>query len=107
MSKDNGTLTRADIAHALKGRLGITQARALGLVDAITEHIGRTLENGHDVTVPNFGRFHLNNKRGRVGRNPKTGAEHAIASRRVVTFRPSDPLRERVAAPLPDTQPAD
>ena len=94
-SKD--TLTRAEIADALNRKLGLSRAESLGLVEAILDKMSDALERGENVKISGFGTFLLRDKTERIGRNPKTGVEVPITPRRVLTFRASQLLKERIA----------
>jgi len=91
------TLTRADIADAINRRLGFSRAESLGLVESILRHMCHALGEGENVKISGFGTFLLRDKAERVGRNPKTGVEVPITPRRVLTFRASQMLKDRVA----------
>ena len=91
------TLTRAAIAEAINRRLGLSRAESLELVESILSHVGNALESGENVKISGFGTFLLRDKSQRIGRNPKTGIEVPITPRRVMTFRASQLLKERVA----------
>ncbi|EJU09754.1 integration host factor subunit alpha [Sphingomonas sp. LH128] len=98
MPVDEGsTLTRADLAEALHRGVGFSRNDALHLVEQILERMTDALAAGENVKITNFGTFLLNDKAERVGRNPKTGVEVPVSARRVVTFRPSQGLRDQVA----------
>jgi integration host factor subunit alpha len=97
MMRSVGTLTRADLADTINRKLGFSRAEALELVEAILRHMCAAMSNGENVKISGFGTFVLREKRERVGRNPKTGVEVPITSRRVMTFRASELLKERVA----------
>lgn len=94
-----GTLTRAAIAEAIHRKLGVSRAEALAMVESILDHMGNALENGENVKISGFGTFLLRDKGERIGRNPKTGVEVPITPRRVLTFRASQMLKDRVARP--------
>jgi integration host factor subunit alpha len=96
MPGDN-TLTRADIAEMLNRQIGLSRSESATLVESLLGHIGNALEQGQNVKISGFGTFTLRDKRERVGRNPKTGIEVPISPRRVLTFRPSQTMRERIA----------
>jgi integration host factor subunit alpha len=96
MPGDN-TLTRADIAEMLNRQIGLSRSESATLVESLLGHIGSALEQGQNVKISGFGTFTLRDKRERVGRNPKTGIEVPISPRRVLTFRPSQTMRERIA----------
>lgn len=92
-----GTLTRADLAESLHKNVGLSKAESSKLVESILDHMTNALAKGQNVKVSGFGSFLLRDKAARVGRNPKTGIEVPIAPRRVLTFRASQMMRERVA----------
>ena len=91
------TLTRADLAEALNRKLGLSRSESLSMVDAILDHMSGALEKGENVKISGFGTFLLRDKAQRIGRNPKTGVEVPITPRRVLTFRASQMLKERIA----------
>ena len=90
------TLTRADLADAINRKMGLSRAESLGLVESILGHMSDALANGEIVKISGFGTFLLRDKAQRIGRNPKTGVEVPITPRRVMTFRASQLLKERV-----------
>lgn len=96
MSSDN-TLTRAEIAETLNRHIGLSRSESATLVESLLGHIATALERGQNVKISGFGTFTLRDKRERIGRNPKTGIEVPITPRRVLTFRPSQTMRERIA----------
>ena len=89
-------LTKADIVEALQTKIGFTRHQSSELVENPLELIKSKLESGEDVLVSGFGKFCVNEKRERKGRNPATGEDMMLAPRRVVTFKCSGKLRERV-----------
>ncbi len=93
---DAGTLTRADLAEALHRQIGLSRAESSNLVEGILRHVCESLSRGENVKITGFGTFILRDKGERIGRNPKTGVEVAIAPRRVLTFRASQLVRERI-----------
>ena len=93
-----GTLTRADLADSIHREIGISRADAAGMVEQILSHVCGALSNGENVKISGFGSFILRDKGERVGRNPKTGVEVPIAPRRVLTFRASQMMRDRIVA---------
>lgn len=98
MMRSVGTLTRADLAEAINRKMGLSRAESLDLVEAILAHMCGAMANGENVKISGFGTFVLRDKRERVGRNPKTGVEVPITPRRVMTFRASQKLKDRIAA---------
>ena len=93
---DKGTLTRADLAESLHREIGLSRAESASIVERILAHMCEALANGHNVKISGFGSFVLRDKGERVGRNPKTGVEVPIAPRRVLTFRASQMLRDKI-----------
>ena len=93
---DSGTLTRADLAEVLHGHIGLSRAQCATLVEKVIEHMCGALDRGENVKISGFGTFVLRDKAGRIGRNPKSGVEVPIAPRRVLTFRASQSLRDRI-----------
>ena len=93
------TLTRAAIAEAINRKLGLSRAESLQMVESVLDHISDALAAGENVKISGFGTFLLRDKSERIGRNPKTGIEVPITPRRVLTFRASQLLKERVANP--------
>jgi len=93
----NGTLTRADLAESLNRQIGLSRAESAAMVESILEMMSVALERGENVKISSFGTFVLRDKSERVGRNPKTGIEVPIEPRRVLTFRASQAMRDRIA----------
>ncbi len=91
------TLTRADLAEAINRKLGFSRSESLGMVESILSHMGDALAGGENVKISGFGTFLLRDKAQRIGRNPKTGVEVPITPRRVLTFRASQMLKDRIA----------
>lgn len=91
-----GTLTRADLAEALHRQIGLSRADSAKLVEQILVEMCEALARGENVKISGFGTFVLRDKGERVGRNPKTGVEVPIAPRRVLTFRASQMMRDRI-----------
>lgn len=91
------TLTRADLAESLNGKVGLSRAESARIVESILDMMSDALARGENVKISGFGTFMLRDKSARVGRNPKTGVEVPITPRRVLTFRPSQIMREHVA----------
>ncbi|MBW8191935.1 integration host factor subunit alpha [Neiella marina] len=89
-------LTKADMAEMLFMKQGINKKLAKEMVENFFEEIRQSLEEGEQVKLSGFGNFDLRVKNERPGRNPKTGEDIPISSRRVVTFRPGQKLKARV-----------
>ena len=90
------TVTRADLTDAVYREVGLSRDESGKLVASVFEYISASLANGTSVKLSSFGSFNLRNKALRIGRNPKTGDEVPITPRRVVVFRASHVLRERM-----------
>lgn len=90
------TLTRADLADAVHREVGLSRADSARLVEQTLRHMCEALADGENVKISGFGSFILRDKNERIGRNPKTGVEVPIAPRRVLTFRASQMLRDRI-----------
>ena len=91
-----GTLTRADLAETINRKMGFSRAESLDLVEAILAKMCGAMADGENVKISGFGTFILRDKKQRIGRNPKTGVEVPITPRRVLTFRASQKLKDRV-----------
>jgi integration host factor subunit alpha len=92
------TLTRADLAEAMNRKLGLSRSDSLTMVESILDLMSDALAEGEKVKISGFGTFLLRDKSERIGRNPKTGVEVPITPRRVLTFRASQMLKDRVSA---------
>ncbi len=90
------SLTKADIADDISNHLNYPKTQSVEVTETLLEVINRTLANGEDVLISGFGRFCVKNKEERRGRNPQTGKEMMLGSRRVVTFKCSGVLRDRI-----------
>ncbi len=96
MGGDSGTLTRADLSEQVHREIGLSRAESASIVEQLLDHICGALAEGQNVKISGFGSFVLRQKGERIGRNPKTGVEVPIAPRRVLTFRASQMLRDRI-----------
>lgn len=94
------TLTRADIVDRLVEKVGLTKQDSSNFLERVLELVCVELEHDADVKFARFGNFVVRKKKARVGRNPKTGEEAPITARRVVSFKPSPLLRQRVETAL-------
>ena len=95
---ETGTLTRADLAERVHGEIGLSRAESAEVVARALGHMCAALASGENVKISGFGSFVLRDKGERIGRNPKTGVEVPIASRRVLTFRASQMMRDRIVS---------
>lgn len=90
------TVTRADLADAVYEQVGLSRNESAELVEAVIDEISDALVNEGQVKISSFGSFVTRDKGERIGRNPKTGVEVPIKPRRVVAFRPSHVLKDRI-----------
>ena len=91
------TVTRIDLANALKKRFGLTSVDSYKMIDIIFDEIGQSLINGEEVKISGFGTFRILSKPARIGRNPKTGIPAVISARRVASFHPCNDFRKTVS----------
>lgn len=92
------TLTRMDLSEAVFRQVGLSRNESSQLVETVLDHMSDALVRGESVKISSFGTFSVRSKSARMGRNPKTGEEVPITPRRVLTFRPSHLMKDRVAA---------
>ena len=92
------TLTKAHLTDAIAEQNGFTRKKTTETVETILELIKSTLASGEDVLISGFGKFCVKDKRERKGRNPATGEDMMLGPRRVVTFKCSGKLRDRINA---------
>lgn len=92
------TLTRMDLADAVHEEVGLSRNESADLVESVLTHVSDALAGGDSVKISSFGTFSIRDKAARIGRNPKTGEEVPITPRRVLSFRPSHLMKDRVAA---------
>ena len=89
-------LTKIDIVEAIHTELDLPKRRCVEIVETLLEIMKRTMENGDDVLISGFGKFCIKEKKARRGRNPATGEDLTLDPRRVVTFKCSGKLREKI-----------
>lgn len=94
----NETLTRLDLAESVFREVGLSRNESADLVESVIQHISDALVRGENVKISSFGTFSIRDKTARVGRNPKTGQEVPIHPRRVLSFRPSHLMKDKVMA---------
>ena len=94
------TLKRSDITREIHHKMGLSISESSVLLEQIFENISEALIRGEDVKLAGFGTFKLKQKPERTGRNPKTNEEFIIEPRKVVTFKPSAVMKERVNSAL-------
>ena len=91
------TVTKMELANLLFDKLGLNKREAKEFVELFFEEIRSALENGDNVKFSGFGSFSVRDKPQRPGRNPKTGEEIPVSARRVVTYKASQKIKDRVA----------
>ena len=96
MAQQPKTITRADLVETVSERTRLPRAESVKIVTRVFEVIEATLVQSRTVKLSRFGNFVVRKKRQRIGRNPKTGREVPITPRTVVTFRPSQLMKDRV-----------
>jgi len=89
-------LTKADIVEQMQDRLGFQKNHSIEITETLLEIIKSSLESGDGVLISGFGKFCVNEKKARRGRNPSTGEDLILPDRRVVTFKCSGKLREKI-----------
>jgi integration host factor subunit alpha len=90
------TVTRADLCEAVYRTVGLSRTESADLVELVLDEISRCIVRGEPVKLSSFGTFVVRNKGERVGRNPKTGEEVPISPRRVMVFKPSNVLKQKI-----------
>ena len=90
------TLTKDQIVNSITNQIGFPKNHSSEILETLLEIIKKTLETGEDIMISNFGKFCVKEKRERRGRNPSTGEDMMMKPRKVVTFRCSRKLRERL-----------
>ena len=90
------TITRADLSEAVYQEVGLSRNESAALVETVLDEIADALAQGETVKISSFGSFAVRQKGQRIGRNPETGEEVPILPRRVLVFRASHVLRERI-----------
>jgi len=90
------TVTRSDLAEAVFRRIGLSRLESAQLVEMVIEEISDAILRGENVKLSSFGTFVQRFKRERIGRNPKTGVEAKITPRKVLVFKASHIMRERI-----------
>ena len=92
------TLTKIEIVNMLNEHIGIPKVECVRIVESFFDIIKSELDKGSPVMVSGFGKWTVKAKKARIGRNPKTRENVTIEARKVVTFRPSDALRDELNA---------
>ena len=93
---ESRTVTRADLAEAVYEEVGLSRNESADLVESVLSEVSKALVEGESVKISSFGSFTIREKGERIGRNPKTGIEVPILPRKVLVFRASHVLKDRV-----------
>lgn len=96
MDDTSRTITRADLAESVYEQVGLSRNESSDLVEQVLDEIANTLVSGENVKISSFGSFSVREKGERIGRNPKTGVEVPISPRKVLVFRASHVLKDRI-----------
>lgn len=94
--EDTKTITRADLAEAVYAQVGLSRNESSDLVEQLLDEMMDALTSGDNVKISSFGSFSVKEKGERIGRNPKTGVEVPISPRKVLVFRASHVLKDRI-----------
>ena len=89
-------MTKADVVSSVYEKVGFSKKEAVGVVETIFDILEEALERGEKVKISGFGNFVVRNKRARRGRNPQTGGDIEISSRKILTFKPSQVLKNEL-----------
>ena len=92
----SNTVTRSDLSEIVYNAVGLSRSESAQIVETVLDEISDALIRGEDVKLSSFGSFLVRHKNGRMGRNPKTGEEVPIDPRRVLSFRASHVLKEKI-----------
>ena len=97
LDKDTSkTITRADLAEAVYAQVGLSRNESSDLVEQMLDDMMDALVEGDSLKISSFGSFAVREKKERIGRNPKTGVEVAIKPRKVLVFRASHVLKDKI-----------
>ena len=90
------TITRSDVAETLYQEIGLSRKVSEEILDMILSEISQELADGNSVKISSFGTFLVRKKNPRIGRNPKTGVDAVISARKVISFKPSQIMRNNI-----------
>ena len=90
------TITRAQLGESVYQEVGLSRSESTDLLESVLNHISEALSKNETVKISSFGSFSVRQKGQRIGRNPKTGEEVPILPRKVLVFRPSQVLKNRI-----------
>ena len=98
------TVTRANLCEAVYQKVGLSRTESADLVEMVLDEISDCLVRGESVKLSSFGSFLVRQKGERIGRNPKTGEEVPISPRRVMVFKPSNVLKQKINQALAEAE---
>ncbi len=98
------TVTRAQLSEAVYQEVGLSRNESSDLVESVLDEVSEALARGEVVKISSFGSFSVRQKGQRIGRNPKTGEEVPILPRKVLVFRPSHVLKNRINESMGETE---
>ena len=90
------TITKASLINAICNNSNFPKQESISAVESLFEIIKKTLASGEDILISGFGKFCLKDKKERKGRNPETGGDMKLRARRIVTFKCSNLMRDRL-----------
>ena len=90
------TITRADLCESVYRKVGLSRSESAELVESFLHEVSESLVKGDSVKLSSFGSFMVRSKNERIGRNPKTGEEVPISPRRVLVFKPSNVMKDKI-----------
>ena len=99
--KSGKTMTKADIIETVYEKIGFSKKESAEIVELVFNTMKQTLERGEKIKISGFGNFVIRDKKPRIGRNPQTGEEIEISARKVLTFKPSQVLKNALNRTLP------
>jgi integration host factor subunit alpha len=89
-------MTKSDIAENIHSKIGVSKRESVDMLELVLSVMKETLETGEKIKVAGFGNFEVKQKKDRIGRNPETGESMTIEARKVLSFKPSAVLKERI-----------
>lgn len=92
-------MTKADIVERIHQKIGFSKKESSEMVESVFSILKNTLESGEKIKIAGFGNFVVKQKADRRGRNPQTGDTITIAARRILTFKPSQVLKNSINTP--------
>ena len=89
-------MTKADLVEKIHTTTGLSKKDSLEMLESVLSIMKATLEDGEKIKIHGFGNFEINQKKARIGRNPQTREDITIKARRVLTFKPSNVLKQTI-----------